>query len=130
LLALMVDRIVAAGAIGADRRDPLIAKLTERERLSSTGIGGHVGIPHASGENIGDMIVAVGVLPDGVAFDAIDGEPVRLVFLIVGSERAPRIHLQLLAAIVRFCKNRQVAEKLMAADDPADAYAVIVGAGR
>ena len=73
----MVDHIVAMGQISADRRDPLVEKLMEREELSSTGIGGGVAIPHASGEAIDSMLVAVAQIPDGVEFEALDHNPVK-----------------------------------------------------
>ena len=124
-LELMVDNLVATGRLGADRRDPLIKKLLEREDLSSTGIGGSVAIPHASGENVDSIQVVMAQLPDGVDFESIDGEPVHLVFMIVGSDRSPRTHLQLLAMIVRLCKNREMVEKLKSATDRSEAYKIV-----
>ncbi|MBF0170471.1 MAG: PTS sugar transporter subunit IIA [Nitrospinae bacterium] len=130
LVAAMVDRVVAAGKLAPDRRDPLVAKLMEREALSSTGVGGGVAIPHASGEAVDGMLVAVGQVPGGVDYDAVDGAPVKLLFMIIGSERAPLAHLQLLAAIVRICKNRLLVERLEGAVSPAEAMALLVGGGR
>ena len=124
----MVDHIVAMGQIDADRRDPLVEKLMEREGLSSTGIGGGVAIPHASGEAIDSMLVAVAQIPDGVEFDALDSNPVKLVFMIIGSERSPRTHLQLLAMIVRICKNKEVVESLINAASQHAVYEQVVSA--
>lgn len=109
MVALLIDK----GKISEDRRSILLEKLMEREALSSTGIGGGVAIPHASGENIDNTLVAVGQAPEGVDFDAIDDAPVKLVFMIVGSDRSPREHLQLLASIVRILKNKELVNKLL-----------------
>ncbi len=121
----MVDHLIEAGRIEPSRRDALVTKLLEREALSSTGIGGHVAIPHASGEKIDDMLIVLGQIPDGVEYDALDGEPVNLVFMIIGSERSPRTHLRLLAAIVRVCKQVDTVEQLINSKSRAEAYQLI-----
>lgn len=110
---IMVDMLIEKGKIGSDRKEILMEKILEREELSSTGIGQGVAIPHASGEDIESMLVAVGQIPEGVDYDSIDGAPVNLVFMIIGSQRSAREHLQLLAAIVRACKNHDLVEKLL-----------------
>jgi len=120
---MMVDHLVAVKRISPDRRGLLISKLMERESLSSTGIGGGVAIPHASGENIDSMLIVLGLAPGGVDFDAMDGQPVKIIFLIVGSERAPKAHLQLLATIVRACRNGDLIASLLSAPDAKSAYA-------
>jgi len=130
LIGVMVDRVIEAGRLGADRRAPLVEKLLEREALSTTGIGGGVAIPHASGEAIESMMVAVGQIPDGIDYDALDGAPVKLVFMIIGSERSPRTHLQLLARLVRICKNRPLLTQLEEADSAAVAMGLIAETDR
>lgn len=130
LIGAMVDRVIEAGRLPADRRAPLVEKLMEREALSTTGIGGGVAIPHASGEAIDSMLVAVGQIPGGVAYEALDDAPVKLVFMIIGSERSPRTHLQLLARLVRICKNRPLVERLEQAATAAEAMALIAGTDR
>jgi len=122
---MMVDHLIEKGRIAQDRRKILLDKLMEREALSSTGIGGGVAIPHASGENIDNMLVAVGQIPEGVDYDAIDDEPVRIIFMIIGSERLPRVHLQLLAMIVRACKNHDLVESLIKASSAKEIYNLI-----
>jgi len=121
-LALMVDLLIEKGKLLKDRKKILLEKLMEREALSSTGIGGGVAIPHASGENIENMLVVIGQVPDGTEFDSIDGEPVRLIFMIIGSERSARAHLQLLAAIVRALKNKELVKNLLLADSGNKVY--------
>lgn len=126
-LGAMVDQLVTAGRLGADRREILLTKIMERETLSSTGIGGGVAIPHASGENVDNMILAVGQSPEGVEFDSIDGHPAKVIFLIVGSERAPRMHLQMLAMIVRICKSHDLIKAVAEAKDPSEIFGILSG---
>lgn len=124
-LGSLVDRLITTGRLNADRREILLAKLMERENLSSTGIGGGVGIPHASGESVDDMILAVGQSPEGVEFDSLDGQPVKVIFMIVGSERAPRTHLQMLAMIVRLCKTHDLIKSIAAAGSASEIFAIL-----
>lgn len=119
---MMVDNLIDRGKLNPDRRDILIDKLLEREALSSTGIGSGVAIPHASGENLENTVVAIGQAPEGVDFDAIDDEPVKLIFLLVGSERLPKTHLQLLAMIVRACKTKGLVDGLIEAGSPQEIH--------
>lgn len=125
---LMVDQLVAKGKLDEKRKQALVDKLLEREALSSTGIGDGVAIPHASGESIEDMLVAVAQIPDGIDFDSLDGEPVHLVFMIIGSDRSPRTHLQLLAMIVRVCKNKELVKKLIDSKSQQEAFELIASA--
>jgi PTS system fructose-specific IIC component len=126
-LGAMVDHLITAGRLNADRREILLAKLMEREALSSTGIGGSVAIPHASGESVDDMIVAVGQSPEGVEYDSLDGQPAKVIFLIVGSERAPRTHLQMLAMIVRICKDAGLIKSIAAAGSAGEVFGLLSG---
>jgi len=127
LCKLIVDHLISKEVIAEERQKILIDKIMERESMSSTGIGGGVAIPHASGEDIDSIIIVVAQIPDGVDFDAIDDAPVDLVFMIIGSERVPRIHLQLLATIVRVCKNVELVNALKKAADASTMYELIAG---
>lgn len=130
LCELIVDHLINKKIITGDRRKILVDKIMERESMSSTGIGGGVAIPHASGEDIDNMIIIIAQIPDGVEFDAIDDAPVELVFMIIGSERVPRVHLQLLATIVRACKNKELVGSLKKAADAVEVYELIAGFDR
>ncbi|MBF0292285.1 MAG: PTS sugar transporter subunit IIA [Nitrospinae bacterium] len=126
-LGAIVDHLIKAGRITPDRRQILLSKIMERENLSSTGIGGGVAIPHTSGENVENMIVAVGQSPQGVEFESLDGEPVNVIFLIVGSERAPRTHLQILATIVRLCKTDNLIKSITSAQNASEIFGILSG---
>ena len=121
-ITALVDHMVAHGGVEPGRREALIEKLTEREALGSTGVGGGVAIPHASGEDMERMMVAIGKFPEGVDYNAIDSKPVRLVFMIVGPTRQPRAHLQLLAAIVRTLRNKPLLESILESSDPGQIF--------
>lgn len=89
--------------LGADDRQTLLERLLERERLSSTGIGRGVAVPHPRSplkELIDVPMVVTGLLPDPVEFAAIDGEPVDVLFLVLAP--SVKIHLALLSRLA-FC---------------------------
>ncbi len=82
------------------KRDTREAVL-ERERTAPTGLGDSVAIPHASVEGLTKPIVALGVSPEGIDFDAPDGQPAKLVFLLLMPPKAYEREVQILASIAR-----------------------------
>src|SRR4051812_25953361 len=75
---------------------PVVEALMQREKLGSTGIGQGVAIPHGKSEAAGKLVGALGVSKRGVSFDALDGEPVNVVFLLVAPPDSAGLHLKAL----------------------------------
>jgi PTS system nitrogen regulatory IIA component len=94
----------------------LFQKLRERELLGSTGIGSGVAIPHTKLPGLKEGVVAIGMAPQGVDFGAADGEPVRLLFLVLSPSSSPAEHLQVLATISRWIKGN--AARILELHDP------------
>jgi len=80
--------------------------LIEREKLGSTGIGQGIAIPHAKTDQAQAVVAAFGLSRRGVQFDALDGEPVHLFFLLVAPPDAASLHLKALARISRLLKDK------------------------
>lgn len=118
-LAEMARRLHASG----DVRDAsaLAAKLVEREKLGCTGLGNGLAIPHGKLPGLDGVLVAIGVVPGGVDFHALDGRPVRLLLLVLSPADAPAGHLQALARISRLVKTPGVTEALLSAESPEEA---------
>lgn len=95
----------------------LLHVVLERERLSSTGIGSGIAIPHAKHPLAEGQIVAFGRSRAGLPFDAIDGKPVHLIFLIVGPVGANEAHLKVLARISKFLHDTSFRERLFTEED-------------
>lgn len=102
-LSLLVDRIRERGIV--EDRNRLMEAILARESIVTTGIGGGIAIPHADLPEIDAPRLALGVFPDGVEFDALDEEPVHIVFLLLGTPRTPGLHMKILARIARLSKN-------------------------
>lgn len=99
-----------------------------RERIISTGIGLGVAIPHAKIGGIKDFFICVSVLKKGVDWDAIDEEPVRIIFLIAGPESQQNQYLQLLARLSLTIKNQAKREALLSAKKPEEIISLFTDA--
>ncbi len=95
-----------------------------REDLSSTGLGDGVAIPHAEIDDLAGPALAFGRMKTGVDFDAPDGAPVRLVFLLLIPKSQYTRELQVLAAIARLAIVPEVRAGLLAAPDEAGIHAL------
>jgi PTS system nitrogen regulatory IIA component len=78
----------------------------EREKLGSTGIGQGVAIPHGKSDATQNLVGALGVSKRGVEFEALDGEPVHVIFLLVAPHESQGQHLKALSRISRLLKDK------------------------
>src|SRR5690606_32449603 len=99
--------------------------LLDRERLSSTGIGDGVAIPHGKLAGIPGLTAAFGVSRSGIDFEAIDGKPTHLFFALLAPENSAGIHLKALARISRLFKNPNFRKAIVEAPDAAAIHALI-----
>lgn len=100
--------------------------LIERERLGSTGIGMGIGIPHGRLPGLDKLCGIFARLDRPVPFDAIDDQPVDLMFLLLAPEGAGADHLKALARVSRLLRDRTVCEKLRGTDNADALYALLV----
>ncbi len=98
--------------------DDTFDKLLERERLGSTGLGHGIALPHARVNGIDEAYGAFIQLGDSVDFDAIDNQPVDLIFGLLVPESATKEHLQLLAHLASMFSNAEFCEKLRQSTQP------------
>ena len=84
----------------------MVQTLMERESLGSTGIGQGVAIPHAKTGAVKEQVAALGISRRGVVFEALDGEPVHILFLLIAPNDAAGNHLKALAKISRLLKDK------------------------
>lgn len=94
-------------------KDKIMSNLLERESLGSTGIGQGVGIPHGKTECVSQLVAALGLSEKGVDFEALDGEKVKIIFLLLAPEGTTGPHLKALAHISRILRDRFVRERLL-----------------
>jgi nitrogen PTS system EIIA component len=109
-LGEMAHRIEEGGFVSD--AEELSRRLLERERLGCTGLGAGIAIPHCKLKELQEVLLVVGVSPEGVDFGAPDGVAVTLIFLILSPAQAPAQHLQALARISRLLRWPGVADSL------------------
>ena len=103
-----------AGSVGGDV-DDILKAVEEREQVLSTGIGFGVAIPHGRTPTVPQLAMVAGVTAEPVAFEALDGEPVRVVFLLVGPESSAGEHCKALSRIARLARSDALRTRLMQA---------------
>ncbi len=123
ILAELVE-VVSASASVSDREEVLRA-VRERESVLSTGIGSGVAIPHGKTSAVDELSLVAGVKPEGVDFEALDGRPVNLFFMLVGPESTAGQHVKALSRISRLLRRDSFRVRLMEATTPEEFYAVI-----
>lgn len=111
IITEMIDVLTASGKI-LDREKVLQAVL-EREQMMSTGIGNSVAIPHGKSQGVQELVVGLGITPQDVNFDALDGKPVRIVFMLVGPEKSSSVHIKMLSRISRLLNQSAFRKKLV-----------------
>jgi PTS system nitrogen regulatory IIA component len=99
--------------------------LFERERLGSTGMGQGIAIPHGRIAGLPRIVGLFARLETPIAYDAIDDQPVDLVFLLLAPEDAGADHLKALARVSRLLRNQATCERLRAANKPEVLYALL-----
>lgn len=117
----------AAQLTGVPKRD-IFDVLLQRERLGSTGVGGGVAIPHGKLNGLDKIIGLFAHLEQPINFDAVDSEPVDLVFLLLAPESAGADHLKALARISRFLRMPSAVENLRNAKSDEMVYEVLTEA--
>src|SRR6202051_3886282 len=114
----------AAELTGQSERD-ILEILLQRERLGSTGIGSGIAIPHGKLPKLERLFGLFARLERPVDFEALDGQPVDLMFLLLAPEAAGADHLKALARVARLLRDPEVARKLRESRDAEALYAVL-----
>jgi nitrogen PTS system EIIA component len=99
--------------------------LLQRERLGTTAVGGGVAIPHGKLPKLDRIFGLFARLERPIDFEAMDGQPVDLIFLLLAPEGAGADHLKALARIARLLRDQDVAKKLRASRDAQAIYSVL-----
>ncbi len=122
---VLEELTVPAASISQIEHSKLVRMLMERERLGTTGIGGGIAIPHGKLKELKTEILCLGISRNGVDFEAMDGKPVYIFFLLFTPEGATELHLMLLSQISKLLKNELFKQKLMDARDKDSIIAII-----
>jgi PTS system nitrogen regulatory IIA component len=114
-----------AASLTGQNEKAILEILLQREKLGSTGVGNGVAIPHGKLPKLGNVFGLFARLERPVDFEALDGQPVDLVFLLLAPEGAGADHLKALARVARLLRDPEVARKLRASNGAEAIYAVL-----
>jgi PTS system nitrogen regulatory IIA component len=114
----------ASALTGIDARD-ILDTLQQRERLGSTGVGRGIAIPHGRLAALPNIVSVFARLDEPIDFEALDNEPVDLIFLLLAPEHAGADHLKALARISRLLREPSNIERLRSSKDRAALYSVL-----
>ncbi|MCP4318433.1 MAG: PTS IIA-like nitrogen regulatory protein PtsN [Hyphomicrobiales bacterium] len=114
----------AAHVTGLSERE-VFDVILQRERLGSTGVGNGIAIPHGKLASIKDIIGVFARLPEPVDFEALDDQPVDLVFLLLAPEGAGADHLKALSRIARVLRDGDMVTKLRQTESASAIYAFL-----
>jgi PTS system nitrogen regulatory IIA component len=114
----------AAELTGQNERS-ILEILLQREKLGSTGVGNGVAIPHGKLAKLGGLFGLFARLERPIDFEALDGQPVDLIFLLLAPEAAGADHLKALARVARLLRDPEIARRLRESRDADALYAVL-----
>ena len=123
---VLAELAVKAAELSGQNERAILEILQQREKLGSTGVGNGIAIPHGKLPKLGKLFGLFARLERPVDFEALDGQPVDLVFLLLAPEGAGADHLKALARVARLLRDADIARKLR---DFARRRSALCGAG-
>jgi mannitol/fructose-specific phosphotransferase system IIA component (Ntr-type) len=128
VLRELVDLLVGGNGGGGgrpERTDDVLQAILERERQFPTGIGYGVAVPHGKTPALANLIAVAGTTPAPVPYETVDGEPVRLFFLLAGPESQAGAHVKALSRISRLVRREPIRARLLAARSGDEFYGIL-----
>ncbi len=116
----LVECLVASYEI--DERDEILESIRLREEKMSTGIKTGIALPHGKTDKVKGIHGAIGISKNGIDYDALDGKPVHLLFLLVSSEEDAEQHLRTLKKIAQILEMPDFYTEIVQAEKPEIAY--------
>lgn len=114
----LVELINQAGRL--HDKEVFYEAIIEREKIVSTGIGMGAAIPHAKLAAYDDFFIAIGVMRKGIDWNALDGAPVRMIFMIGGPDDKQTEYLQILSRLTSAIKDENFRKKMLTLNSPED----------
>lgn len=124
----LIDLLISTHELRLTDRNEIIEAVFDRERSLSTGLEHGIAVPHAVVNCVEDVIAALGTSQTGIPFESHDGQPARLVILLLIPKGAFQRHVRTLAGIARLGTNSELRNQLFNARIPAEAMDVLVRA--
>jgi fructose-specific phosphotransferase system IIA component len=119
----LIEKLAATQSI----KDPesIFEAVLEREKIMTTGVGNGIAIPHCKHTDSPEFAVCLGIQSKGVDFQSIDKKDVNIIFLLVGPENNPGLHIKLLSRISRLMSNEELRHQLLECKSDKEAFDLI-----
>ena len=115
VLRELLQLLVEAGKI--EDFDGAYNALLERENKGSTGLEAGIAVPHAKTESVSGLTVAIGIAPEGIDFQAMDGNPSTIFFLLLAPPEQSGPHIEALSEIAKITQSKSFCKMLLKAED-------------
>jgi fructose-specific phosphotransferase system IIA component len=117
-IANLIDILAASKLV--TNRAKVLDEVLAREEIMTTGVGNGIAIPHCKNNSTQEFAVALGITENRIDFNAIDDNPVHIIFLLIGPDMQPGLHIKLLSRISRLMNKEALRNELLglkSADD-------------
>jgi PTS system nitrogen regulatory IIA component len=121
----LIRTVESAGYI--DNPGQVLEIIMQRERQGGLTLGDGIAIPHGRLPELREPVVALGIMPEGepIQIGGSGDQPVDIMYLVLSPTTPHELHLQVLAAIAKLLRNREVRQQLRSAKDPREAMEII-----
>ena len=117
LLKVIAETAQKSPILSSKSSDEIIIKLSEREKLGSTGFGNKIAIPHCSLDGISDFVLGIITLKDGIDFDSLDQKKTYLFVFIIAPSDKRNMHIHYLSTISGVLRNPEAVEEILAGNN-------------
>ena len=125
VLRELVQILKDAGEI--DDFDTVLKAVQDREDKQSTGLEEGIAVPHCKTTAVSSLKLAIGIAPQGIDFDSVDGEPSKLFFLLLAPPGQSGPHVEALAEIARLARSKSFCKALVHADNAQEVVELLKG---
>ena len=125
VLRELVRILMDAGEI--DDFDTVLKAVQEREDKQSTGLQENIAVPHCKTAAVSSLKLAIGIAPQGIDFDSMDGEPSKLFFLLLAPPGQSGPHVEALAEIAKLARSKSFCKALVYAGNTREVVELIKG---
>ena len=115
IITEMIDHLAASGRI--KNRKAALKAIMEREKKMSTGMQNGIAIPHGKTNSVPDLVTALGIKPEGMNFESLDGLPSRIFIMTLSPVNRTGPHVQFLSEISRILENPDIRSRIIQAPD-------------
>jgi len=125
VLREIVQTLKDAG--GIDDFDTVLKAVQDREDKQSTGLEKGIAVPHCKTDAVSSLKLAIGISPEGIDFDSLDGEPAKLFFLLIAPCSQSGPHVEALAEIAKLAQSKAFCKALVNADNAEEVVELLKG---